>query len=138
MVHCWQWAAKGTCPGGLIEGIADFVRLKSDFVPPHWKQECNGDWDAGYQHTGYFLDYLENRFGEGTVVKINERLRDREYKEDAFWDHCCGKKVHSLWEEYGKSLSKDGDWDGADDDARKDEKSDKGSKRDAEGKGNVT
>ena len=23
MVHCWQWNARGTCPGGLIEGIAD-------------------------------------------------------------------------------------------------------------------
>lgn len=29
MVHCWQWNAKGTCPGGLIEGIADYVRLRS-------------------------------------------------------------------------------------------------------------
>jgi hypothetical protein len=104
MVHCWQWAAKGTCPGGLIEGIADWVRLRSNLVPPHWKQESSGDWDAGYQHTGYFLDYLEKRFGDGTVVRINDRLRNREYEEKDFWYVCCGSHVKTLWEEYGKSL----------------------------------
>jgi hypothetical protein len=105
MVHCWQWAANGTCPGGLIEGIADWVRLRSDFVPPHWKQESTGDWDAGYQHTGYFLDYLEKRFGDGTVVRINDHLRNRDYDEKDFWLVCCGSHVKTLWEEYGKSLS---------------------------------
>ena len=104
MVHCWQWATKGTCPGGLIEGIADYVRLRVGFVPPHWKQECDGDWDAGYQHTGYFLDWLERKLGEGTVKGINERLRDREYVEGDFWDSCCGEKVAKLWEDYRKSL----------------------------------
>jgi hypothetical protein len=99
-----QWAAKGTCPGGLIEGIADWVRLRSDFIPPHWKQESGGDWDAGYQHTGYFLDYLEKRFGDGTVVKINERLRDRAYDEDDFWKVCCGHHIKKLWKEYGRHL----------------------------------
>jgi hypothetical protein len=109
MVHCWQWAANGSCPGGLIEGIADWVRLRSDLVPPHWKQESTGDWDAGYQHTGYFLDYLEKRFGEGTVVKINDRLRNRTYHEDDFWHVCCGHHVKTLWKEYGHSLKGDQD-----------------------------
>lgn len=26
LVHCFQWAANGTCPGGLVEGMADWVR----------------------------------------------------------------------------------------------------------------
>jgi Peptidase of plants and bacteria len=39
LVHCYQWNARDTCPGGLIEGIADWVRLRCDLSPPHWKQE---------------------------------------------------------------------------------------------------
>lgn len=117
MVHCWQWAAKGTCPGGLIEGIADFVRLKAGFVPPHWKQEGGGDWDAGYQHTGYFLNWLEEQFGEGTVVKINDRLRNREYEEDKFWHHCCGDEISKLWKRYEKSIKKADDEEKKEDDA---------------------
>lgn len=41
MVHCWQRNAHGTAPGGLIEGIADWVRLKAGLVPPHWKREAD-------------------------------------------------------------------------------------------------
>jgi hypothetical protein len=103
MVHCWQWNAKGTCPGGLIEGIADFVRLRGDLGPPHWKhswRDC--EWDAGYERTAYFLDYLERRFGYGTVIRINERLRDREYDECSFWIHCCGLEISTLWSDYCK------------------------------------
>ncbi|KAL0387047.1 UNVERIFIED_CONTAM: hypothetical protein Sradi_2586500 [Sesamum radiatum] len=29
MTHVWQWSGNGQAPGGLIEGIADFVRLKA-------------------------------------------------------------------------------------------------------------
>lgn len=107
MVHCWQWNARGSCPGGLIEGVADYVRLRAGFVPGHWKKEGGGEWDAGYQHTGYFLDYLEGRFGKGTVVKINGVLKDRVYKQETFWEECCGCGVAELWEEYGKHLKKE-------------------------------
>jgi hypothetical protein len=107
MVHCWQWNAYGTAPGGLIEGIADWVRLKSNFVPPHWKQESDGDWDAGYQHTGYFLDYLENTFGEGSVRKVNESLRGKKYHDGELWEDLFGKKVDKLWEDYGKQLGEE-------------------------------
>jgi hypothetical protein len=109
MVHCWQWAANGTCPGGLVEGIADFVRLRAGFVPPHWKQEAGGDWDAGYQHTGYFLDWLEKEMGDGTVMGINDRLRNREYNEEGFWQHCCGDDVKKLWKRYCRSISNGSD-----------------------------
>lgn len=104
MVHCFQYNGYGTAPGGLIEGIADWVRLKSGLVPPHWTRDADGDWDAGYQHTGYFLEYLEKRFGVGTVVAINRQLRTKTYDEDKFWPHLFGHKVNVLWRDYGKSL----------------------------------
>ncbi|KAK4990952.1 hypothetical protein LTR66_004608 [Elasticomyces elasticus] len=108
MVHCWQNDACGTSPGGLTEGVADWVRLRCGLSPPHWKRESDGDWDAGYQHTGYFLDYLEERFGEGTVRSINEELREVRYEEERFWKGLFKCSVETLWSEYGESLKEVG------------------------------
>ncbi|KAF6239404.1 hypothetical protein HO173_002666 [Letharia columbiana] len=107
MVHCWQWNAVGTAPGGLIEGIADFVRLKAGLSPPHWKKEGGGQWDAGYQHTGYFLEWIESTCGRGSVRKINHALKDKKYAEDDFWEQLFGKNVSLLWKEYEGSLDEE-------------------------------
>lgn len=107
MVHCYQYNAFGTCPGGLIEGIADWVRLNADLSPPHWKQEASEKWDAGYQQTGYFLQYLETRFGKGTVRRLNEKLRIERYEGKKFWTGLCGGPVEQLWGDYQKALGKE-------------------------------
>ncbi|MCJ1403771.1 hypothetical protein MMC11_006994 [Xylographa trunciseda] len=107
MVHCWQWTALGTAPGGLIEGIADFVRLRDALDPPHWKKESGGDWDAGYQHTAYFLEWIDAKFGEGNVMRVNEALRDKKYDEKSFWRQLFGKSVQDLWSEYSKTFEVD-------------------------------
>lgn len=107
MVHCWQGNGCGKAPSGLIEGIADFVRLKAGLSPPHWKKELGGDWDAGYQHTGYFLDWLEGKFGEGTVRRINGSLCEGEYVEKEFWRGLFGEGVRELWDEYGRSFEEE-------------------------------
>lgn len=105
LVHCFQWAAEGTCPGGLIEGMADWVRLRAGLGAKHWQQEAGGKWDGGYQHTGYFLEYIEQRFGAGTVRSINECLREGKYDEDQLFTSCCGgKKVDELWKDYAEEL----------------------------------
>ena len=104
MVHCFQWNAWGSAPGGLIEGIADWVRLRAGMAPPHWIRTADGDWDAGYQHTAYFLDYLDDRFGQGTVMRINERLRAGKYHEHDFWTGLFGAEVGRLWHSYGRWL----------------------------------
>ncbi|KAK4235937.1 peptidase of plants and bacteria-domain-containing protein [Achaetomium macrosporum] len=108
LVHCYQWNAQETCPGGLIEGIADWVRLRCGLSPPHWKKETGGDWDRGYQHTAYFLDYLEVRFGEGTIRRLNEKLRQHKYKTEYFWLELLGSSVEKLYNDYvGKSKDND-------------------------------
>ncbi|KAL8631383.1 hypothetical protein Q9189_002893 [Teloschistes chrysophthalmus] len=104
MVHCWQWNGHGTAPSGLIEGIADFVRLKAGLSPPHWKRERSKEWDAGYQHTGYFLDWIETLYGEGSVRRINEALMNKKYNGEVFWVNLFGKHVQELWDEYNKTL----------------------------------
>lgn len=104
LVHCFQYNAFGTCPGGLIEGVADWVRLRCDLAPPHWKREAGGSWDAGYQKTAYFLDYLEGRFGDGLVQRLNEKLRIQKYDQAVFWRELTGVSVDELWGAYSESL----------------------------------
>lgn len=113
LVHCFQYSASGTCPGGLIEGIADWVRLRAGLGAKHWRQEAGGSWDGGYQHTGYFLEWLEGKFGAGTVRKLNKCLAEGEYDEEKLFGECCGgKSVGRLWERYKEEVEsgkKDGE-----------------------------
>ena len=117
MVHCWQWNAKGTCPGGLIEGIADYVRLRAGLDPPHWKRPTKGKdedasahrWDAGYEKTGFFLDWLEDEHGEGSVRSINASLRDNKYDEKKFWNTLFGEDIEGLWKRYFDTWKKEDD-----------------------------
>jgi hypothetical protein len=105
MVHCWQHSGFGTAPGGLIEGVADWVRLKAGYAPPHWKRHTDCDWDAGYERTGYFLEWLEEEHGVDVVRKINEAMRTCEYDAERVWEGCCGGKgVKELWKEYKKTV----------------------------------
>ncbi|OAA53888.1 PBSP domain protein [Cordyceps fumosorosea ARSEF 2679] len=106
LVHCFQCNGLGTCPGGLVEGVADWVRLRCGLVPPHWRPRAEGcSWDAGYETTGYFLDYLERQCGEGTVRRINAKLHAEKYEEDKFWPDLFGSTIGELWETYAASLS---------------------------------
>jgi hypothetical protein len=109
MVHCYQYNGDGTAPGGLIEGIADFVRLKAGLAPPHWrgpKEELGEKWDSGYQKTAYFLSWLEEQHGPGTVGKINETMRAEKYDEATFWENIfgSGNGIDVLWKNYRASL----------------------------------
>ncbi|CAE6454906.1 unnamed protein product [Rhizoctonia solani] len=105
VVHCFQHDAQGTAPSGLIEGVADFVRLRAGFAPPHWKRgDSGGNWDAGYERTAFFLDWLERTQGAGTVKRINMGLCEETYQEKTFWKQVAGDSVEDLWEKYKQSL----------------------------------
>lgn len=106
MVHCWQHSAFGTAPVGLTEGVADWVRLKAGYAPPHWKRHTDCEWDAGYERTGYFLEWLEEEHGFDIVRKINEAMRGCVYDAHKVWYGCCGKSVDKLWEQYKKATKK--------------------------------
>lgn len=104
MVHVWQHNGRGTAPGGLIEGIADWVRLKEGFVPRHWKRE-GGKWDRGYQTTAYFLDWIEECQGTGCIRRLNQLLGEGTYGGEV-WEKLCGEtpKVERLWGSYTKEF----------------------------------
>jgi len=106
VVHCYQYNGEGVCPGGLVEGIADWVRLRSGFAPPHWKPGGNS-WDEGYHVTAYFLQWLTGRYGEGTVPEINELMKNPPYDELIF-KTVTGRKVDKLWKLYKEHLDKGG------------------------------
>ena len=112
MVHVLQWNCKGSAPGGLIEGIADFVRLRAGLAPPHWKgakDEIGEHWDDGYQKTAYFLDFLETEYGSGTIANMNQTMRDCTYVAEEFWPRLFGdgNTVDYLWKKYRHSLADD-------------------------------
>ncbi|KAL7584783.1 hypothetical protein Lser_V15G45845 [Lactuca serriola] len=98
MTHVWQWNGNGQAPGGLIEGIADYVRLKAGYAPSHWVQPGQGDrWDQGYDVTARFLDYC-NGLRDGFVAELNNKMRNG-YNDGYFVD-LLGKTVDQLWAEY--------------------------------------
>ncbi|KAE9447170.1 hypothetical protein C3L33_20961, partial [Rhododendron williamsianum] len=74
VVHSWQWNGNGQTPAGLIEVIADFVRLKAEYAK-NWRQPGSGNrWDEGYQVTALFLDYC-NGLKNGFVAELNKKMR---------------------------------------------------------------
>lgn len=112
MVHCFQNNGHGTAPGGLIEGIADFVRLKAGLAPPHWDKSPTGrgeKWDEGYQRTAWFLEWLEDKKGAGTVSRLNAALRHEKYDEKKFWVDLFGTSIEKLWDQYKATWNSSGD-----------------------------
>lgn len=98
MTHVWQWNGNGQAPGGLIEGIADYVRLKAGFVPSHWVKAGGGDrWDQGYDVTARFLDYC-NSLRDGFVADLNAKMRTS-YSSN-FFVELVGKTVDQIWSDY--------------------------------------
>lgn len=120
LVHAYQWdgsAAVGSvrgpqlCPSGLIEGIADYVRMKVGFSAALWVRPMgdkpwnrqdwlNTPWDKGQAVTGWFLLWLEDNFGKDAVPRINMKLGMDGYHEDVFWTELFGKTITELWSQY--------------------------------------
>jgi hypothetical protein len=138
LVHCFQHTTPPESsdvpypPGGLVEGIADFVRLKAGYRPPHWERPCSSadlppSWDAGYQRTAFFLEWLEDvHVGCGAIGMLNDRLLRAGYLNEApdgdgpedggdardygegFWAGLFGLSVLKLWKLYAEYLDQEG------------------------------
>ncbi|CAN6282642.1 unnamed protein product [Urochloa humidicola] len=96
--HVWQWDGQGQANGGLIEGIADYVRLKAGYPAQGWAQPGQGDkWDEGYSVTARFLDYCDS-LKQGFVAELNAKMKDG--YSDGFFQDILGKDVQQLWQDY--------------------------------------
>ncbi|KAL5857830.1 hypothetical protein ACOSQ3_005288 [Xanthoceras sorbifolium] len=97
MTHIWQ-NGLGKAPVAVTEGIADYVRLKANYIPAHWVKPGGGDrWDQGYDVTARFFDYC-NGLKNGFVAELNKKLKDG-YSDSYFVD-LLGKDVNQLWTDY--------------------------------------
>lgn len=87
LTHTFQYSAENT-PGGLIEGIADFVRLRGNFAAKHWTESPEGKkWDQGYETTAYFLDWADKSIYPGFVAYVNQWLgNNKTYHEQTMFD----------------------------------------------------
>ncbi|XP_061373915.1 uncharacterized protein LOC133316207 [Gastrolobium bilobum] len=98
MTHVWQWNGNNQAPGGLVEGIADFVRLKANYAPSHWVKPGQGQrWNQGYDVTARFLDYCDS-LQNGFVAQLNKLMRSG--YNDQFFVLLLGKTVDQLWNDY--------------------------------------
>ncbi|XP_057788198.1 uncharacterized protein LOC131005313 [Salvia miltiorrhiza] len=102
MTHVWQWNGSGQAPVLLIEGIADFVRLKAGYAPAHWVGPGGGDrWDQGYDVTARFLDYCDGLRSGSFVAELNKKMRGG--YSPIFFQELLGKSVDTLWADYKAS-----------------------------------
>lgn len=99
MTHIFQWSGRGMAPGGLTEGIADYVMIKSNYYDPatYTKPGAGKKWDEGYGVTARFLEYCDS-LRKGFTVKLNNKMRDV-YKDDYF-SELLGKHLGQVWSEY--------------------------------------
>ncbi|XP_004496927.1 uncharacterized protein [Cicer arietinum] len=101
MTHVWQWFGRygvPRVPVGLTEGIADYVRLKANYIPSHWVKPGEGQkWDQGYDVTARFLDYCDG-LRSGFVAELNKMIRNG-YSDQLFLQ-LLGKTVDQLWTDY--------------------------------------
>lgn len=81
------------------------MRLNAGYIPPHWKPAGGDKWDKGYDTTAYFLDWIEQRCGRGTIRKLNAFLKDRKYDTKVFLA-VAGDSVDVLWNTYCQDLKK--------------------------------
>ncbi|XP_057795870.1 uncharacterized protein LOC131011979 [Salvia miltiorrhiza] len=98
LTHVFQWNGEGQAPVGLVEGMADYMILKSNYYPPAFAKAGTGDrWDQGYDFTARFLEYCEE-LRSGFVAELNKKMR-HSFSEDLFVE-LMGKPLPQLWAEY--------------------------------------
>ncbi|KAM5342878.1 hypothetical protein ACJ41O_013844 [Fusarium nematophilum] len=102
MVHCVAYSWSSQISAGFIEGIADWVRIRAGLASEFWREDADGGWDDGYHYTAYFLEYVENRFGEGTIRGIIHTINNRPLDASTVWTEVTGHSVEDLWQQYGQ------------------------------------
>ena len=94
---------RGSGPGWLVEGIADYIRFyhyepKTRLTLPRDGRRPPSYRD-GYRTTAMFLAWLVKVHDKDIVRKLNAALRQRKYSDELFKTY-TGKPLDKLWEEF--------------------------------------
>ncbi|KAI3702372.1 hypothetical protein L6452_28108 [Arctium lappa] len=102
MTHVLQWDGEGTAPSGLVEGVAEYTKLKANLPQPGFAKPGDGDrWDEGYDVTARFLEYCDG-ITPGFVAELNNKMRVTYNVK--YFEELTGKPVHQLWQECNLDL----------------------------------
>jgi hypothetical protein len=107
MTHMYQHddSDGGGVDIGLIEGIADFVRISAGYPPHRSQPNPNGNWDSGYTTTAYFLLWVDEQY-EDFVYQLNLSMSNKDqmtWSPDSFRT-ITGKSADELWSDYVDSF----------------------------------
>ena len=96
---------QGTDFFGFIEGTADYVRtVTKGFTPTRYASK-GGNWNDGYNTTGFFITWIVNNKKPTFAIELNRTAAN--YSTWS-WDAACkqitGEGVQSLWDQYQKSF----------------------------------
>jgi hypothetical protein len=103
-VHVVQRYRTRNNPGWLVEGVADYVRFykyepgKLKPLPPE-----RAKYNGSYQVTARFLAFLVERYDPHIVRKLNQAMREGEYREE-IWQTLTKKTLPELGDEWKESL----------------------------------
>ena len=108
MTHMYQHddaaAGEATYPnlGNVIEGVADFVRIRAKYPPVGAKPSKTGVWDdAGYWKPAFFLLWVDGKH-QDFVYRLNLSMKggDGVAWAPAAFEKITSATVDELWAEY--------------------------------------
>ena len=113
VVHLFQHSPTNgtTQTSGVIEGIADWVLVQMGYHTAANQRPTGGGtaWDAGYDTTAFFFDWIERTAGGGTpgfVRALNQSLNTATWSSSVITSlNVQGKTVDQLWTDYKAALA---------------------------------
>ncbi|SIN87937.1 F5/8 type C domain-containing protein [Singulisphaera sp. GP187] len=105
-VHIIQHYQSRKNPGWLVEGLADYIRFflfePGKIGPINAKR---ARYDGSYRTTAAFLAYVNDKYDQSLISKLNVLMREGTYKDEVFKE-LTGKTVQELDEEWRESLKR--------------------------------
>jgi hypothetical protein len=103
-VHCVQSYRTRGNPGWLVEGVADYIRFFK--YEPGKIGKINAErarYNGSYRVTAAFLAYVSDKHDKQLVRKLNQAMREGEYREE-IWKALTKKTVQELDTEWRETL----------------------------------